>query len=97
MISRCQPTAIGDIKAIEKACRSCGYRKPLDEYHLNKSKNDGHDTQCKRCVNDRKKNKRRLKRDREDIDLNITFTRSQSFSAAMDGILELICKDIARG
>lgn len=93
-VSRCQPAIAGDIKAIEKTCRCCGYSKSLDEFHLNKSKNDGRDTQCKRCVNDRKKNKRRRKLERENIELNITFVESKKFSTAMDGVLELICKEM---
>lgn len=93
-ISKCQPATVGDIKAIEKTCHCCGCSKSVAEFHLNKSKLGGTDTQCKQCVNDRKKNKRRRQREREDIELNITFVRSKNFSTAMNGILELICKDI---
>lgn len=95
-LSKCQPSTAEDIKAIEKVCHCCGEHKPVTEFHLNKSKSGGVDTQCKQCVNARKKNKRRRKREREDIELDITFVRSKNFSMAMDGILELICKDIAQ-
>lgn len=91
-VSQCQPGNAGDIKAIEKVCHCCGRRKPLTDFHLNKSKQDGRDTQCKQCVNDRKKAKRLRKRERESIELDITMVRSEDFYMAMDGLLELICK-----
>lgn len=34
----------------EKRCPRCGQVKPLDEFGLNKSKNDGHSDYCKECT-----------------------------------------------
>ena len=33
-----------------KCCTVCGNFKDLSEYDKNRSKNDGHDSRCKKCV-----------------------------------------------
>jgi hypothetical protein len=91
---RCQAHGGWDINSGAQLCRTCGETKPQTEFHLNRSKARGRDTQCRHCVNERKKKKRRRGREREDIRLNLVLARSKKFRAAMDGILNLICNEM---
>ena len=49
-----------------KTCTKCGDTKPLDEYHKNKSRKDGHHAYCKECV--REYNRAHLEANREKIE-----------------------------
>lgn len=91
---RCQAHEVWDIKPESRICRACGTTKALTEFHLNRSKPDGRDTQCRQCVVERKKEKRRRQHERESITLKITFSHSDKFWAPMDGILSLICNEM---
>lgn len=87
---RCHAPRNQDIRFEPRLCRNCGLTKAVTEFHLNKSKLGGRDSQCRQCVTARKKEKRRRKHEQENIDLNITFNCSAKFTAAMDGVLGLI-------
>lgn len=91
---RCHTHEAWDIKPKSRICRACGTTKALAEFHLNRSKPGGRDSQCRRCVVERKKEKRRRQHERESIALKIAFNRSDKFWASMDGILRLICNEM---
>ena len=38
-----------------KICIECGKERKLDEFHKDKSRQDGHNTRCKYCVNEMKR------------------------------------------
>lgn len=91
---RCQEHHDRDIGLGSRLCQTCGELKPTSEFHQNASKALGRDTQCRHCVIERKKERRRKQRERQDIRLNIHFSRSSKFETAMEGILSLICNEM---
>lgn len=38
-----------NVSPTTKRCRVCGAVKPLDDFHLNRLKDDGHCDDCRRC------------------------------------------------
>lgn len=44
-----------------KVCNKCGQEKPITEFQKSKSCTDGHIGQCNACVNERTRERRRLK------------------------------------
>lgn len=91
---RCQQQGSRDINPEPRLCRTCGEVKPASDFHKNASKAYGRDSQCRQCVIERKRELRRKRREREDIRLNINFSRSSKFGAAMEGILSLVCNEM---
>lgn len=65
-----------------KCCSKCGHAKPLIDFDRNKSKKDGHDSRCKRCVSESKsrsyKKTRKKQRERDKFK---SVTIGQPFEA----------------
>lgn len=55
-----------EIPAGYKKCSCCGEVKPLSEFWVNKNLKGGHETQCKDCLNKKRKEKRAEKREEQE-------------------------------
>lgn len=52
----------GMTKEPVKVCKICGQELPLSEFNKNKSYRDGHDTRCKKCLSEIKKQQKAAKK-----------------------------------
>ena len=94
--SRCQPE-LGDDKAPKKLfCQSCQALKTSFDFHRNKSKKHGIETQCKACTLARKARKARIWEsfNSEVVEMSVSFKKSPHFERGLQFITEIICEEI---
>src|SRR5262245_41819246 len=87
-----------------KRCRLCGATKPIDYFHRDRTKRDGHDTRCKECLNAIDRAKRNRPRIKKQADPNATekqctrckkiqpITAFRKRTASFDGLMPS-CKE----
>ncbi len=56
----------------DKVCTKCGKKKSRSEFHKNKSKPDGLDASCKKCISAIKRKRRQTKKRRQQETLSFT-------------------------
>lgn len=90
----CSPQAVVDISELKRRCASCGLICALFNFHKNRSKPRGVDTQCKSCVMKRKREQRLGFTASTAIEARVTLVPSPDFQAEVDGLLGLICEEV---
>lgn len=83
-----------DITHESRICRVCFEWKTFENFHKNRSKLGGVETQCKSCVLEKKSQQRNKRQVHDDIELKISLVRSKTAREAIDGILNLICDEV---
>lgn len=68
---------------MEKVCRKCKEKKPLDQFNRNKAQRDGLQTSCRGCDNKRAKNYYQANREKLIVQIN---------ERALQRIFELRCR-----